>query len=228
MNDLVRASSLFGGPRAPSAGLSGVLGTVANPPPEVAQLPVGTTLQGVVTGHDGEGHLLVRTELGTLSVATKATLPVDSEVTLQIRSSGTQLHVLLMHSEAPPAGVQGAAPPSAQPASAPRATAGGAQGRPETAPGGAPGAGTGHGALPDLLTLGQTVRAVVQAPAGAPGAAPGAASGATAETASGVSPLGPCPAPSPALRAGPGPMPRRAGPAFRPSRHSSRRAASFD
>ncbi|MCH8154376.1 MAG: hypothetical protein IH786_03785 [Proteobacteria bacterium] len=108
MNDLVRASSLFGGQRAPSAGLSGVLGTVANPPPEVAQLPVGTTLQGVVTGRDGAGHLLVRTELGTLSVATKATLPVDSEVTLQIRSSGTQLHVLLMHSEAPPASAQGA------------------------------------------------------------------------------------------------------------------------
>ncbi len=44
MNDLVRASSLFGGPRAPSAGLSGVLGTVANPPPKVAQLPVALPL----------------------------------------------------------------------------------------------------------------------------------------------------------------------------------------
>ncbi|MCH8000725.1 MAG: hypothetical protein IIA34_03555, partial [Proteobacteria bacterium] len=170
MNDLVRASSLFGGQRAPSASLSGVLGTMAKPPPEVAQLPVGTTLQGVVTGRDGEGHLLVRTELGTLAVATKANLPVDSEVTLQIRSTGTQLHVLLMHSETPPAGAQGSAAPSAQPASTPRATAGSAQGQPEAASGAAPGAGTGHGALADLLTLGQTVRAVVQAPAGAPGA----------------------------------------------------------
>ncbi|MCH8038576.1 MAG: hypothetical protein IIC53_15845, partial [Proteobacteria bacterium] len=115
MNDLVRATSLFGGQRASSAGLSGVLGTVANPPPEVAQLSVGTTLQGVVAGHDGRGHLLVRTELGTLSVATKANLPVDSEVTLQIRSSGTRLHVLLMQSEAPTAAAQGAAAPSAQP-----------------------------------------------------------------------------------------------------------------
>ena len=48
MNDLVRASSLFGGPRAPSAGLSGVLGTVANPPPAVAQrhLPTQTQADG--------------------------------------------------------------------------------------------------------------------------------------------------------------------------------------
>ncbi|NIR76366.1 MAG: hypothetical protein GWO12_14845, partial [Gemmatimonadetes bacterium] len=141
MNELVRPSSLFGGARGPGVGPSGILGTVPNPPPEVSQLAAGTTLRGVVVGHDGQGHLLVRTDRGTLAVATKANLPVDSEVTLQIRSTGAQLHVLLMHSEIQTGGRQhgAAAPPG-----------------PQSAPAGGPGAAQGPpGTPPDLLALGQ-------------------------------------------------------------------------
>jgi hypothetical protein len=165
MSDLVRPSSLFGGARAPSAGPSGVLGTVPNPPHEVMQLPVGTTLRGVVVGHDDHGHALVRTELGTLAVATKANLPLDSEVTLQIRSSGSQLHVLLMHSEAQPGGGQGAAAPNPPQVPPGQGGAAGTQGQPTTAPAPAQAPPGGHGVPPDLLSLGQTVRAVVQTPA---------------------------------------------------------------
>ncbi len=162
MNDLVRPSSLLG-TRAQAAGPSGVLGTIHNPPQEVTQLATGTTLQGVVVGSDGKGHVMVRTELGTLAVATRAHLAVNSEVTLQVRSSGAQLLVLLMHSGIPAGGGRAVlpnGPHTAQPNAA--QTAGqGAQG--------------GVAPPPDLLTLGQTVRAILQAPNPSPAAIPGTA-----------------------------------------------------
>jgi len=135
---------------APATAPSGVQGTLPNPPPEVSQLPTGTTLRGVVQGHDNKGHLLVRTDLGTLAVSTKAHLPPGSEVVLQIRSSGAQLHVLLMHSDAPGSGAaaQRSIPPGPNPPASTHPI-------PHS-----------PGALsPDQLTLGQTVRAILQSPA---------------------------------------------------------------
>jgi hypothetical protein len=177
MNDLVRPTALFGGARVPAVGPSGVLGSVPNPPPQAAQLPIGSTLTGVVVGHDATGHTLVRTDLGTLSVATKTQLPVNSEVTLQIRSSGGQLHVLIMHSELPHGGAKGVpAPQHPLPAGA-QAGAAGPQGQTATATGGGQAGPLGHGPASDLLTLGQTLRAVVQSPANAPNAASGGSPG---------------------------------------------------
>ncbi len=182
MNDLVRPTALYSGARVPTIGPSGVLGTVPNPPPPVSRLSAGTTLTGVVVGHDAEGHTLVRTDLGTLSVATKAQLPVNSEVTLQIRSSGNQLHILIMHSELPHGGAKAALaprtlpPPGAQVGGA-QAGGGGSQGQAVTAPGAGHAAPAGHGPASDLLTLGQHVRAVVQSPAATPSAATGGGSG---------------------------------------------------
>ncbi len=160
MNDPVRPSSLLGTP-AQAAGPSGVLGTIHNPPQAATQLATGTTLQGVVVGNDGKGHVMVRTELGTLAVATKAHLAVDSEVTLQVRSNGAQLLVLLMHSDAPAGGGRAVLPhgPHAAQPNAAQTAGQGAQG--------------GLAPPPDLLTLGQTVRAILQAPN--PAAAPGTA-----------------------------------------------------
>ncbi|MEE9210616.1 MAG: hypothetical protein V3U23_09200, partial [Kiloniellales bacterium] len=172
MSDLVRPSSLLGGARAPSAGPSGVLGIVPNPSPEVLQLAIGTTLRGVVVGHDNKGRVLVRTDLGTLAVATKANLPLDSEVTLQIRSSGSQLHVLLMHSEAQPGNAQAATAPHQQRLPTAQGGAAGTPGQPTSVPAAGQAAPSGHGAPPDLLSLGQTVRAVVQTPAAPAGAPP--------------------------------------------------------
>ncbi len=172
MNDLVRPTALFGGARVPAVGPSGILGTVPNPPPQVSQLSVGTTLTGVVVGHDAGGHTLVRTDLGTLSVATKAQLPVNSEVTLHIRSNGGQLHVLIMHSQLPHGAKDAPAPQPLQPAGA---QAGGAGPQSQATTGPAGHAPTGHGPASDLLTLGQHLRAVVQSPAAAPNAAAGGA-----------------------------------------------------
>ncbi len=162
MNDPVRPSSLFGTP-AQAAGPSSVLGTIHNPPKAVTQLATGTTLQGVVVGSDGKGHVMVRTEMGTLAVATRAHLAVNSEVTLQVRSNGAQLLVLLMHSDAPAGGGRAVLPngPHAAQPNAAQMAGQGAQG--------------GLAPPPDLLTLGQTVRAILQAPNPSPAAAPGTA-----------------------------------------------------
>ncbi len=190
MNDLVRPTAVISGARVPAIGPSGVLGTVPNPPPQLAQLSVGSTLAGVVVGHDAEGHTLVRTDLGTLSVATKAQLPVKSEVTLHIRSSGGQLIVLIVHSELPPAGAKGG--PAPQPPQSPSTQVGsaqvgstqvggaqvggtGPQGQIVAAAGAGQAATAGHGPAADFLTLGQHLRAVVQSPAAAPNAAAGPA-----------------------------------------------------
>jgi len=150
MSDALRPSSLFTS-AAPATAPSGVLATLPNPPPEVSQLPAGTTLRGTAVGHDDRGHLLVRTDLGTLAVSTKANPPPGSDVVLQIRASGAQLHVLLMFSDTATAG-------------------GGARGGPSGGPGGGPGGVPavlpGGGAqIPDRLTLGNDIRAILQAPA---------------------------------------------------------------
>ncbi|MFQ5773265.1 MAG: hypothetical protein ACE5GS_01995 [Kiloniellaceae bacterium] len=173
MNDPLRPSSLLGA-AVPATAPSGVLATIPNPPPDVARLAAGTILRGVVVGEDGKGRVLVRTELGTLAVATKVHLAPDAEVTLQVRSSGAQLHVLLMQTRAQAAAAPGRLAPQGS------AGSGGAQANAPPAPAAA---GTpalaAHGpaaAPPDLLSLGQLVRAVLQTPAAPPDAAAGSAS----------------------------------------------------
>jgi len=163
VNDLVRPSSLFA-PGVAASATSGVLATVPNPPPEAARLATGTTLRGVVVGEDGKGQTLIKTELGTLAIATKAHLAPDSEVILQIRSSGTQLHILIMQSR-----FSGPAPTPAG------ATVGPVVSTPAPFP----------ETPPDLLNLGQILRAVIQAPASTP---PSSGAAATAATPPGGTP----------------------------------------
>ncbi len=196
MNDLVRPASYYTGGIAANAPL-GVLATVPNPPPDIARLPAGTTLRGVVIGSDGKGHTLIKTDQGVLAVATKLVLAKDSEVVLQIRSSGVQLHVMVMQARgqaiapAPqgdgrPAG-PGLAPGGGLPQVPPPSS--GALANPRTATTGLSAPGGGQ---TDLLNLGQIVRAVVQGPAN-PGPATGLAGqpavagpvGAAAEIAAG-------------------------------------------
>jgi hypothetical protein len=191
MSDLVRPSSLFG--RVPAATApSGVLATIPNPPPDAARLPTGTTLQGVVVGNDGKGHVLVRTELGVLAVATKLHLSLDSEVTLQVRSSGAQLHVLLMHSESaapnpPPRVAQPPLPARQDPAGTT-----GAQPQPGGGQSVDPIAQQAiDGSPPGRLTFAQTVRAVLQAPAPPAGSVQESTPAAAAGTAgAGAAPAG--------------------------------------
>ena len=71
-------------------------GTVSDPPAGVLRLAPGSLLHGVVTGQNKQGQLLVRTDAGVLAVATKLALPLGREVSLQIRSAGSQLHITIV------------------------------------------------------------------------------------------------------------------------------------
>jgi len=172
MNDLVRPSTLFrSGVAAPAP--AGVPASIPNPPPEAAGLSAGSVLRGVVAGDDGKGHVLVRTEIGILAVATKAHLAPNSEVVLQVRSSGTQLHVLIMQVRAQAPGTPGA--PTL--AAALAATGGGQTSvTPDHAP---------VPTAPDRLTFGQSIKAIIQAPP------PDTAGGGPAQGAAAQPPLAP-------------------------------------
>ena len=133
----------------PSLGLSattaqaapaGVPGTVANPPPAVAQLLGGAILHGTVIRLDGHNRALVRTDLGTLEVSSHARLAVGNQVTLQVRTAGSRLHIVIMQIDG-------------QPAHTRPATTGQASGL---------GGATGLGGAADVLTLGQSLQAVLQ------------------------------------------------------------------
>ncbi len=135
---------------AAQAAPAGVPGTVANPPPAAAQLPGGAILHGTVIRLDGHNRALVRTDLGTLVVSTHAQLAVGNQVTLQVRTAGSRLHIVIMQVDGQPAHAQ---PAPAQPAHAQPATTGQA---------GGPGVAAGLGGAADVLTLGQSLQAVLQ------------------------------------------------------------------
>ena len=93
-------------------------GTVSDPPTGALRLAPGSLLHGIVSGQGQQGQLLVQTDAGLLAVATKLALPVGREVSLQIRSAGSQLHITILPFESP-APTEGRAPaplPAAPPA----------------------------------------------------------------------------------------------------------------
>jgi len=132
---------------------AGIVGTVTNPPRAMAQLPSGDIVHGTVVRLDGRHHALVRTDLGALDVISHAQLSVGNQVTLQIRTAGSQLHVVILQVDGHPAHVQ---PPEASTASGATAT---------TATPVAKG---------DVLALGQRLEAVLQSPPPLPASPPGA------------------------------------------------------
>lgn len=126
---------------------TGVHGTITNPPMGIAQLATGTILRGQVLRQAARGHILVRTDLGTLQILSPAQIASGSQVTLQLRTAGSQLHVTILQVEG-------------QPAHGPR---------PVPVPVN-PQAGTGQPipvqqspARPDVLVIGQSLEAVLQA-----------------------------------------------------------------
>ena len=86
-------------------------GTVSDPPTGALRLAPGSLLHGVVSGQGQQGQLLVQTDLGLLAVATKLALPVGREVSLQIRSAGSQLHITILPLENAPV-AEGRLPPA--------------------------------------------------------------------------------------------------------------------
>ena len=96
-------------------------GTVSDPPAGVLRLGPGSLLHGVVSGQGRQGQLLIRTDAGLLAVATKLALPPGREVSLQIRSAGSQLHITILP-------LDGEVPVDARPAGPPPPAASGLPG----------------------------------------------------------------------------------------------------
>lgn len=71
-----------------------IAATVSDAPRGLASLPGGALLHGTVEGR-AQGHLLVRTELGLLRLATQASLPVGTRVAVQVQTVGPQTTVHL-------------------------------------------------------------------------------------------------------------------------------------
>ncbi len=125
---------------------AGVHGTITNPPLAIAQLATGTILRGQVLRQDARGHILVRTDLGTLQILSPAQIPPGSQVTLQLRTAGSQLHVTILQVEEQPMQSQRPAPVPAMPQA-----------------GTGPPAPAQHAAAPpDVLVIGQSLEAVLQ------------------------------------------------------------------
>ncbi len=179
MSDIVPPSLGLGG-AATQTTPAGVAGTVTNPPQAVAQLPSGAIVHGTVIRLDGRHRALVRTDLGTLEVASHAQLSLGNQVTLQIRTAGSQLHIVILQVDGHPAHVQ---PPESSQAGSAGATASPGRATEIPAPGQPPessrpgGAAAGPGRATDVLALGQRLEAVLQSlptqPAGTPSHAQG-------------------------------------------------------
>lgn len=100
--------------RAPLPGgpaTTGVPATVPHPPPPLLSLTVGSLLIGTVVGQEEPGHFLVRTKQGTIPLTTRAPLEIGSQVTLQVRTRGTQLHVTITQIDGQPAHLRPNQPP---------------------------------------------------------------------------------------------------------------------
>ena len=149
MSDVFFPPARFAAPAAAAAS-SGVAATITHPPPATAALATGAIIRGTVTGTDAKGQILVKTDFGVLPLQTKAKLATGSQVTLQVRVAGSELHVVILRVEtgkdAPPR--QGGDP--------------GAQGRLPAAPQSLP-----AGAAPDEVAGDRLLRALVEQPAAA-------------------------------------------------------------
>ncbi len=69
--------------------------TAVNPPPPLAQLPVGTLIEAMLTGAGEKGLIQVRTKFGNLNLLTNITLPTAATIELQIEKLTPQLLFLL-------------------------------------------------------------------------------------------------------------------------------------
>ncbi len=96
MSDVFIPPARFPASGGAPAATSGVAATVTHPPPATAELATGAILRGTVLGTDARGQVLVRTDYGLLALQTQAQLAKGSQVTLQVRVAGTELHVVIL------------------------------------------------------------------------------------------------------------------------------------
>jgi hypothetical protein len=84
-------------PAAPAA-----LAAVAPPapntnlPPGLANLTAGAILNGSVVGRDAQGHVIIQTPNGTLSLATALPLPQGTTLSLQVQTMGAQIQMVVL------------------------------------------------------------------------------------------------------------------------------------
>src|SRR5271169_3237393 len=64
--------------------------------PALANLDIGSLIQGTVIGRDPRGQTIVETDFGQLTLATRASLPVGSDVVLQVQTAGTRLTAIVL------------------------------------------------------------------------------------------------------------------------------------
>ena len=85
-------------PRLPNAGPAPNILTavIPDPPRQLAQLDNGTIIRGTVQGRDPDGLLVVVTDKGALKLSTPANIPPGTHVTLEVRSAGDRLQVLVL------------------------------------------------------------------------------------------------------------------------------------
>jgi hypothetical protein len=100
-------------PRLPNAGPAPNILTavIPDPPRQLAQLDNGTIIKGTVQGRDPDGLLVVVTDKGALKLSTPANIPSGTQVTLEVRSAGDRLQVIVLAVENQPAsGASGQGP----------------------------------------------------------------------------------------------------------------------
>ena len=107
------APPVGGGPVAVAAPAA-----ITNLPPGLANLTAGAILNGAVIGRDGQGHVLVQTPNGMLSLATALPLPQGTTLSLQVQTMGAQIQmvVLAINQQPQQSGARAVVTATAQPA----------------------------------------------------------------------------------------------------------------
>lgn len=172
------ASATGGIASGTTAGASTAVAALVNPPPALAQLAVGSLITGLVTGRDDRNVVQIKTDQGTVGLATRLPLATGSQVTLQLQVAGARMQVILLAVDGRPAGALHPGASSAR--TAPAAPSPAAAGRAENARTGtaaaAPepsGAGPASALAPGRTLVGWLApRAAASAPADAPPTAP--------------------------------------------------------
>ncbi|MBK1668262.1 hypothetical protein CKO28_09460 [Rhodovibrio sodomensis] len=122
----------------------------------------GTIITAVSAGRDAQGHLMLRTANGMLTLATQTNPPIGSTVTLQLRPAGAQMQAYILSVRPAQAGTPQTAGQPAAPASPAFARSAG----PPALPGQTTAPASGSG---DRLSSGTPLRASLAAtPASAP------------------------------------------------------------
>lgn len=88
---IANAPPVGGGPAAAAAPA-----IITNLPPGLANLTAGAILNGAVVGRDAQGHVLVQTPNGMLSLATALAMPQGSTLSLQIQTMGVQIQMVVL------------------------------------------------------------------------------------------------------------------------------------